>query len=157
MAPAHLFTFKYMYVYVLFIPYHSLLEKRNNNIKHGESMSILAPLLQTANKLTSTLSTTFIYPPFIKHGHFPHPPPGRPSVADATIAGSYSGSVPTIPESGTTVVEQLLEVQKKSAPSRSVQRTQVLGSPNDLMGGQDGYIAIPCKQCVIYIYIYTYV
>jgi len=94
MAPAHLFTFKYMYVYVLFIPYHSLLEKRNNNIKHGESMSILAPLLQTANKLTSTLSTTFIYPPFIKHGHFPHPPPGRPSVADATIAGSYSGSVP---------------------------------------------------------------
>ena len=27
MAPAHLFTFKCMYVYVLYIPYHSLIEK----------------------------------------------------------------------------------------------------------------------------------
>lgn len=129
--------------------------KKNNNIKHGESMSILAPLLQTANKLTSTWSTTFIYPPFIKHGHFPHP---RPSPSPASLMppllGATAGVFPTMPESGTTVVEQLLEVQKKSAPSRSVQRTQVLGSPNDLMGGQDGYTAIPCKQCVIYISFY---
>ena len=129
MAPAHLFTFKCMYVYVLYIPYHSLIEK-NNNIKHGESMSILAPLLETANKLTSTLSTTFIYPPFVKHGHFPHPRPVAPAVPASLmppLLGATAGVFPTMPESGTTVVEQLLEVQKKSAPSRSVQRTQVLG------------------------------
>ena len=122
-------------------------------------MSILAPLLQTANKLTSTLSTTFIYPPFVKHGHFPHPRPVAPAVPASLmppLLGATAGVFPTMPESGTTVVEQLLEIQKKSAPSRSVQRTQVLGSPNDLMGGQDGYTAIPCKQCVIVIYLSFY-
>ena len=136
------------------------LKKRNNNIKHGESMSILAPLLQTANKLTSTWSTTFIYPPFIMAMAIFHilvPAPAVPASLMPPLLGATAGVFPTMPESGTTVVEQLLEVQKKSAPSRSVQRTQVLGSPNDLKRaakmGIPMYTAIPCKQCVIYIYI----
>lgn len=39
------------------------------------------------------------------------------------LLGATGPAFPTMPESGKTMVEQLLDVQKKSAPSKSVHRT----------------------------------
>ena len=48
------------------------------------------------------------------------------------VLGGRGASFPTIPESGRTMVEQLPEVQKKSAPSISVHKIQEVGTASDL-------------------------
>lgn len=48
------------------------------------------------------------------------------------VLGGRGASFPTIPESGRTMVEQLPEVQKKSAPSISVHKIQDVGTASDL-------------------------
>ena len=48
------------------------------------------------------------------------------------VLGGSGASFPTIPESGKTMVEQLPEVQKKSAPSISVHNIQEVGTASDL-------------------------